>query len=388
MSKQVFKLNKYIEETKKHYHFAEGLFSVNKVPKRKTIEGLGINYSAYRVEKTRDIVKNDNINKLLNFFGYNKVDEEDIVRYEKLFSKVYYCCYYSIENSYNLYLSEIEELMMKKDIIYPVLVLFKVFIHYNRFVDFDECKKFLKKELQFLSAFSATSYFTDDLRYLYLLMMYYFERIGKNSKEGILEIKKFCYQEPKLSWLYYSVKAKKAYLNQEDKEAIMYLEILIKEYERNNNMNRYFSAINNLAYSYNLEYEYAASLSYTENVIEYLFSSFENKRWVSFILVHYLYSKLMLNELDQIINFVNIFTFEDTYLSDVSMVIYLITAYLSKNKEFYFKIKSINKEEFVFLNSFIKYIETKDKSVLSIKDQPPYILRLINFVNEKIRRPF
>jgi hypothetical protein len=380
MSKQVFKLNKYIEETKKHYHFAEGLFRVNKVPKRKTIEGLGINYSAYRVEKTRDIVKNDNINKLLNFFGYNKVDEEDIIRYEKLFSKVYYCCYYGNEKSYALYLNEIEELMNKRDIFYPILTLFKVFIYYNCFVDYNECKRFLKKELQYLYAFYHTEYFPVDLKYLYLLMLFYFDKLDKDDKESILEIKNFCYKEPKLSWMYYSVKTKKAYLKHEDKEAIMYLEILIKEYDKNKNMNKYLHALGNLAYYYNLEYEYAASLSYTENVIEYLFSTPENKRWIDFVCVHLLYSKLMLNRLDEIIKFFEIFPIDAEKMSDVSAVICLITSLLSENRYFYNKIISMDTKGFVYFEGFLKYIETKDQEYLSFKQNPPYINRLIALV--------
>lgn len=376
----VFKLNEYVDETKKSYQFVDGLFKINNILKKETIEGLGINYSAYRVEKTRDIVKNDNISKLLSFFEFNNVNKENIKKYEILFSKIYYCCYYGNSKSYDFYLTQIEELLKNKDIIFPILVLFKVFICFNKILDFEKCRNYLKDELEFLYAIYNTDYFSGDLKYLYFLMLFYFDQL---NDVDLLFVKKFCYKEPKIAWIYYSVKAQKAYINQNDLETIMYTEILIKEYKNNTNMNKYLYAINNLAYSYNLEYEYVASLSYTENVIEYLFSSTEHKIWIKYIFVHFLYSKFMLKEYDEIINFLNIYPIEKEYLLDVSAVICLVTAYITKNIKFYDRIIDMVNGDFYYFTGFLKYIQTDDETMLVFNDNPPYIKRLKPFIKNK-----
>lgn len=384
----VFKLDQYYSDSQKHYRFAEGLFEYTRLRKKKTIESVEVNYSAYRVEKFRKDVRNDNINKIIEFFGYKKIEEDDIIIYETLFTKVYYCCYYGNIKSYDFYLKQIEDLMQKKDIVYPILVLFKVFLYYNKLHDIDECRKVIKKELQYLYAFYKNEYFSGDLKYLCLLMLFYFDKTNNEKIKDLLFAKKFCYKEPKLSWIYYSIKAQKAYIAHNDLEAIMYIEILIKEYKNNNNMNKYLATINNLSYSYNLEYEYPASLSYTNNVIEYLFSAPEYERWIKYILVHFLYSKLMLKQYDEIVDFFNIVAFEEKYLLNVSATVFLICAYVTKNNLFLEKIlKMCQGKGFSTVEDIKKYIKTKDKSILESLDDAPYVSRLKKFIIENLKRP-
>ena len=110
----IFKLDKYFNKTDKYYHFFDGLFSYNKQNKDNTLIGLNIIPSSYRVERTRSVVKNNNIPILLDYFGYNKISKEMQKKYEALFAKIYYCCYYKSQNSFEYYLECLDEMMIKK----------------------------------------------------------------------------------------------------------------------------------------------------------------------------------------------------------------------------------------------------------------------------------
>ena len=112
----IFKLDDYYNTTKKYYHLFDGLFKYKKLLKTVVFEELKINSSSYRVERTRDIVSNDNIRLLLDFFDFSDVSIENKVKYECFFSKLYYCCYFKSYNSFSYYKDKIEELEKERGI--------------------------------------------------------------------------------------------------------------------------------------------------------------------------------------------------------------------------------------------------------------------------------
>ena len=321
----IFKLDKYFNKTDKYYHFFDGLFSYNKQNKDNTLIGLNIIPSSYRVERTRSVVKNNNIPILLDYFGYNKISKEMQKKYEALFAKIYYCCYYKSQNSFEYYLECLDEMLIERNFLYPIVVLFKTFIYANMEIEIKKCKEILREELEFLNSFYDTNYFTEDLHIIYIAMLYFYNSLSHKNKEMLSLIKQYSMTNPKLAWVCLNVRASREYTSKHPKEAITLFIQLIDEYKETNNMIRYFHMINNLASLYNIIEEYEYSLKYTSKVIGYLFSSTEYEKWITYILTHYFYSLLMLKRFDQIVEFVNIIIFDKKYLSDISATAYLIS---------------------------------------------------------------
>lgn len=375
----IVKLDDYFEN-KSYGKLFSILFKYYKLPIKKTFNELELNYNSYRSSLMRNNISDDYINKFLIFFDFMRINLDDKMKYESLLSKIYYCCYYNNYKKYDYYLNEIDILLNKKNILQPVLVLYKVFIWFHKEKDIKKCILVIKNDLDYLKFFLDNDFFSADLEYLCLLMIYYFA--DNNVEEKISQLLPIY---PKLSWIYYSVKAGKKYFNEKDSESIMYYVKLAEEYKNFNNMSKYFHVINNLAYSYNLEGEYIASLSYTENVIGYLFSSADDYPWAQYILTHYLYSKLMLNKFDDIINFINIFMFDVKFLNEISAIICLISIYFTKSFYMFKEVDDLCKERDYKLYKDIKeFLKTENDSILVMNnDNKPYSFRIKRFlINE------
>ena len=138
---------------------------------------------------------------------------------------------------------------------------------------------------------------------------------------------------------------------------------------------------NNKFVDHYLEEEYDCSLNYTSNVIEYLYSSIEHKKWISFILNHYLFSNLMLKKYDDIMDFINIIIFDKKYISDISATICLIAMNETKRFNLYDEINSYcNLKSFSMFKVVKEFYDTKDESVLSKISSSPYPNRIRLFI--------
>lgn len=378
----IFKLDEYFVETDKYYHFFDSLFSYNKCNKDNILISLNIIPSSYRVERTRSVVKNNNISILLDYFGYSKISKEMQIKYEALFAKIYYCCYYKSHSSFDFFINELNEFLKEKNVLYPIVVLFKVFLYANMEMDLRDCKVILKDELDYLKSFYDTKYFTEDLQYLYLSMLYFFNCYSSKNADILNKIKEYSIRIPKLSWLCLNVRASKEYLSRNPKDAIALFSPLAEEYKENNNMIRYFHTINNLASLYNIINEYEYSLKYTSKVIEYLFSSTEHEKWITYILTHYLYSLLQLKKYNEILQFIDIIIFDKKYLSDISATICLIAS-----RELGFVTLSSGVEviakKYRCYNIVKKYYETMDTNYLKELGTRPYPAGIYTFLTEK-----
>ena len=378
----VYKLDDYYCGTQKYYSLFESLFLYNDLNKEESLEKLGINYNTYRGEKRKEFVSNKNPSKLFSYFNYSVLDEEDKIYYESLLSKIYYCCYYNNVKMYDHYLSELELLMKKKNIVYPILVVFKVFIYFHKNISVDECKRILSKDFKYLKCFYNSNYFTCEFDYIYLTLMYYYD-VLENVNECLEKIKTYSNKYKRLSWLYNHVRAAKAYRCGKDQEAIMHYKELLDEYKENCNMSKYFHVLNNIAYTYNLENEFEYSLSYTCKVIEYLFTSMEYGRWIKNILAHFLYSKLMLEKYDEILSFLKIIIFDMNYLDDVSASICLIAMQkygdysLQKDID---KVCINNKEKYILYFSVKNYFKSFSEDEFLYIGDSSYKLRIKKFL--------
>ena len=92
----------------KYYDFFDELFYYEKNNKDDIISKSGINYSSYRVLKSRNLIDDNIITKLSAYFKTNIIDLSKKREYEILISRIYYEGYYKQKNSLKVLLDKLE----------------------------------------------------------------------------------------------------------------------------------------------------------------------------------------------------------------------------------------------------------------------------------------
>lgn len=366
---QAFNLEKYFNETKVYFNFFDGLFLLEKENKQQKFDKLQIPSSSYRTQRLKDKTNKYYINILLEYFKYNDIENENIIEYEILLSRIYYCCYYKQKDKL-IELSEVLNIKIDKhNIIKPLLILFRVLINTNLEYGEDYLNEICGSDLNYLKLFHNKNYFKDELEYLYLIILYYFDHLDEKDFKYIDNLS---ISYPKLSWLYYFSKASKAYLNHNNVTALVNYEYVLNEFKLTNNLQRYLISATNASYLYNILGQYHLSYNITSQVIEYVFSEINDERRIQSLLVHYLFSNLMLARYNEIINFIDIVIFDLSYLNEIAAIICVVAAFkLGKLKH----VDKILNLEFNGINFEIvkEYIKCKDYKLLDKLKEYPYI---------------
>lgn len=114
------------------------------------------------------------------------------------------------------------------------------------------------------------------------------------------------------------------------------------------------------------------SYNITSQVIEYVFSEINDERRIQSLLVHYLFSSLMLARYNEIINFIDIVIFDLSYSNGISAIIYVVAAFKLEKLKHVDKILNL---EFNGINFEIvkEYIKCKDYKLLDKLKEYPYI---------------
>jgi hypothetical protein len=254
------------------------------------------------------------------------------------------------------------------------LSLFKVLVKANIELSFPERRESVKDDIQYLKCFLNTNYFTNELKLIYLSLLYFFDEYnvcGCELLELSLKYKRF-------SWLYYNIEFAKAYLNKEDLKMALYGGKLIEEYRESKNMKRYLHILNDTAYAYNLLGLYDFAFLYLSDVIEYIYVDVEDGFWQSNILNHYLYTNFMFNKYEAIIEFVNNRIFNPKVITKTSAIIYCISSYMLGRLDYLKYLKYNEEDEDILL--LIKYFETRDEKLLKDFAKYPYAKRLKEFL--------
>jgi hypothetical protein len=223
-------LEEFFHSTKKHYYFIDGLTLKENKPKYELLHEIGISDDSYRTERLKEFVKNDNIKILLNYFNYKNIDINDKVKYEIILSKINYCVYYRNIDELSKLITQLNEYINENNILKPVFILYRVFALLNYDYQMSELKEMLKDDLNYLMLFRK-KYFSNDMYYLYKIILYYFD-LNKDTKE--LEQLTVSFKE--YNWVYYNLKASKQYLSFNDLYSIIYYNKDLEYYQNDNNM--------------------------------------------------------------------------------------------------------------------------------------------------------
>ena len=359
MNTYVFNLDDYFEYTQKYYYFFDGLIAFEKKLKKDVLKEVDIYDVSYRSDRLKLKVKNNNRNILLKYFNYNDIDISSKMKYEKCISKIYYCVYYLKLDSLTELLNELDLFINENNYLKPLFTLFKVFgtmpLNYSHF----EIRDMIAKDLDYLKVFGKTNYFTEELAYLYSIVMRFF-----NMERDMSKLDEYSNLYRELRWFDYTVRANYYYLVGKDADSLMYYSAALEECKKTYNMERVLRTVNNISLMYNLLGKYQFSLDITENIVKYAFTQ-EATSLIKSITMHYLYSNIMLKRYDEVFKFYNIVVLDEKFLNETSIIAVIISAYrlnkMDQIKKFIDKNKDI-KNVSIFLSAIESIIKTKSAS--------------------------
>ena len=366
---QIFKLDKYFTQTQIYFNLFDGLFLLEKENKQQILDKLNIPSSSYRTQRLKEKTNKYNINILLNYFEYIDIEFKSITEYEILISRIYYCCYYKQMDRLLELLNLVNIKLEEHNILRPLLILFRVLIYSNLEYDILYLNEIIKKDIEYLKLFYNKKYFKDELEYLYLIVLFHFDAMDEKDFKYI-ECLSISY--PRLAWLYYFSKASKAYLIRDNITALINYEYVLNTFKETNNLERYLIAATNTAYLYNILGQYHLSYNITSEVIEYIFSEIDAKKRIQNLLVHYLFSNLMLERYDEIITFIEIVIFDYGCLNDLAASICVLAASKVGKLERIYKLMDLTFEDVNF-DIIKKYVKIGDKRLLDNLVLYPYI---------------
>lgn len=372
MNYYVFELKNLFSNNKIYFRLFDGLFNFTATEKHRILQELNCNPSTYRSQKLRGTRNKDMIFVILNYFKYKDFNFSLENEYNILLSKIYYCCYYKISKQYENLLGELNREINENNILRPVLMLFRCLLNTSFGSDYRKMSILVQDDLDYLLAFNNTNYFIGDFNFIFQTLLYFYNYISKDEE---YKIDKMSLMFPKISWVWFFLKGSRAYLDKKNDVALANFEILISDYESTNNIERYFMALNNVACLYNLSSQYVASLKVTEKVIEYVFSSHDEDNKITNILMHYLFSKIMLGCYQEIVDFISIIIFDFKTLNVVSTIICIIASFKVNSQILLKKLLSIEHDEINY-KAFISYIISKDFTMLDNIENTPYLLKL------------
>ena len=90
----IFKLDDYFNSTKRKYVFVDCMMSLKNESKTKFLESFDIWYSTFRVEKSREHVRNNKVDKILDYYNVNTLNIKDKEKYEIVINEMYYAIYF------------------------------------------------------------------------------------------------------------------------------------------------------------------------------------------------------------------------------------------------------------------------------------------------------
>lgn len=359
----MLKLNKYLDNPKMIYDYANALLHIKKSNNKgltfeKMLHELAIEYSSYRRDKCNNILTdNCNVDIIYSHFKQSrKISNVLKEKYEYCIKKIYYNSYFRTIDKIKPYLDMVEEYIEHNNYFKPILILFKILGYMNLPYPIDQLRKLLIDELDYLYYFK-TSYFEDEYKLLYLSIMHYFDYNTDNRiKNSLLK------KHKEYSWIYYNTLASNYYKNKEFDKALTNYNMVLEIYTEAKNLERQIITVSNIACIYNLLEQYDATIRALGDAINYAYSE-DNSIWIKNIIQHYVHASFMLEEYNNILFLVSDEIFDITKLNSPSAVICIYVFYLNgiynKSQEI---INYFNKD--LNVSCICEYINTSDITYL------------------------
>lgn len=373
-------LDAYYSQTQKCFYFFDGLMNLSKETQTEIFNELKIKQSTYRAY--RKLGKdNDNveiIKRLSDYFKCSDVNKLKQTEMENLINEILYCVFYKVRDKVLELSNKIQEYIEYNTMLKPVLVLFKVLLKAFNSECYDDLYE-LNEEILFLNAFSKLDYFTDDLYYIFKSILYFY---NKNEDEKYLEENANNYN--KLSWIYYNLRAMKAYYEDDSEEAKSYYLRVLKIYEEAYSLERVMMVINIIASEYNNMGKYYLALEECNKILNYAYT-LANHKYARSLSLHYIFPNYMLDKNEEVLQFYFRYFKKLKEYSDIATVVIMLAAYkLKRNDVIEELFNNYNNE---YLLAFYKYINDNDDSLISKLKHSSYsqklYLELKSIINTK-----
>lgn len=366
----MFRLDKYFDTTKIKYIFANHLMDENGVTDKTVfLKNFGICYDTFRVEKSRERVRNDSVDRILDFYKISSLKLAKKSEYEYIINKLYYSIYFKEIECIKTLLETINKYINENNILKPIFVLFKIFAYMNIGENFSEIKELTYKDYDYVKSFKK-GYFIGEFEIIFEAI-----RHGLENKDNLVKLNILADAFPNLKWLYLTSIGSIYYLNRQDEKALnIYME-LVEEFKELKNLERLMITYSNMCFIYNKLKRYTKSIEISNQSLEYVYSQ-NNSIWIKYMIMHYFFANFMLEKYNVIVDFVSNDMFDKNLLNWVSASICLLAAAFIKEDD---KVQTI-KENFSGnenIKLILTYLKTKDTKVLHLLRHTPYIKEII-----------
>lgn len=370
---KLFHLDAY-KETRKYLYLFDSLMKDENINKEYFLKDLGINPGSYRRAKlSEQKIGKEIIAILSKKYNFNLINNNDVDNLEELINNIYYEINYKNYENYNKFLLEIEKNISKRNLLYPIHLLFKLFLLINLQKSVKktiEDNKYLFEELQRYSKI-----FTIELLEIYDYLTIAFsdnikkELLSKNYSSGLsysIISTKLLHNQNYYESLYFANKAKAIFLSENNYKRVIYIN---------------FCILNNL--SFTLDFEEYNKLAHEQY---HTIKSFnENSTEVNMAIKHLVVSLLALSKYKEVIHLLN--NKEEVTITEMFALI--IAKYYYDNKNFH-KWYQKEMEDLIsdddyskLLSDLLKYLKNPEKKNLLKLKNYEVMSSLINVLKYK-----
>ncbi len=359
-----------------YFHFYDILISDLEMGKEEFLKSIDINPSTYRKCRKGELnIKDEYINKLNQYFGYENISKEQLDELEKLLNDIDNSMYYKICDLYDKYVDYIDKLIEEKYNIYPVLLLFKLLLILNQ-------KKAYEKILENINLYNEIKkfnrFFNESLLEIYELIYLAFEENIVNEK----------WMKNYTNGKAYYILSFRAYNDKKYIESMFFANKCKEFLSQDGNIIRTIY-LNNILMSSLLfvgNYEECNKISFKQ-LLTLKSINIDNRNLEKNTLKFYITSLFALNKYSKVINEV-----ERTELYNLTtLTCYLLSKYKIYGKEEYCKLydeiikNKDNEKHLEYLGVINKYVLKKDKSsLLSIDNNQiaPWLIKILKNIEK------
>lgn len=333
---------------KQYFLFYDVIIKQNNSNKEMFLESVDISPSSYRRAKNAGNKIGLNIlNKLNCHFQYEMVNKDVVEEIETMINKIYFNIYYKKRDSYNENLNWLNEMLDKRYIIYPILLLFKLLLIMNSnenpkniskdYEDmFEQIKKFyhfFNKDLKDILEVVGVA-FVNDITNIVLSKNY------SNELSYHTLSTKCILQKRYIEAIYFSEKAKQSFIKEENFRRVYSINLnLMSAY---NYLEKYYDC-------YMLSQKQMISLE-SHNIFEFEYLATQR---------HYVISCLGLGKYNEILNALG----SKKQLNKTELCCYFISKYKTNKKE-YNQYYNMLKSSGVYSTSGTEFLELLNKFII------------------------
>lgn len=338
-----------------YFHFFDTYIKFYEKGKEAIFNELYINNSSYRRCREKEQgVGPEIITKLANYYDLIELDNDEIDNYEIYLNNLYSKIYYKDNKDFDKDLNKLDEIINKKNILFPIFKLMKLLMLLNFKKKVEQIYNENIDDYYYIKKF--TFFFKNELKIIFNTVSLFFENDSENCEWNYDFKNAFAYQ----------ILSSKCYKDQKYVEAIFYStkanEILLNDYNYkriiavNNIVMRSLLYIGNYEQCFELATKQIKSLEALEL---FDFDMIAAKSSLNI-------SLLGLKKYNDVIR--NVLELEEMDLSDITCL--LMSKYMLDKehyKEYYLefiKINGFNDEILNYLNTLSFYFTHRDKKML------------------------